>query len=149
MSVHALFRGGAAQSAAAAATRSGPLVAAFFAPFAGRGGAAAAAVPLSRSTLRAAQVVLAEADIAGDGGEGLETLAVEHFAVQHLIIAGLGVVVVVEGVRSAVPHPVVPAGPRASGGGRRNMATAVANAGWAAPTAAAWDNIVECSAWLR
>jgi hypothetical protein len=62
-----------------------------------------------------------------------------------LIIAGLGVVVVVEGVRRAVPHPVVPAGPRASGGGRRYMATATA--GRAAPIAAAWDNIVECPAW--
>ncbi len=147
MSVHALFRSGAAQSAAgAAATRSGPLIAAFFAPFAGRATAAtaAAAVPFTRGSLRAAQVVLAEANIAGDGGEWLETLAVEHFAIQHLVVAGLGVVVVVEGERSAVPHPVVPAGPRASGGRRRYMATAIAT--WAAPTAAAWDNIVECPA---
>ncbi len=147
MSVHALFRGGAAQSAAGAATtRSGPLVAAFFAPFAGRAATAAAAVPFAGGSLRAAQVVLAEANIAGDGGEGLETLAVEHFAVQHLVVAdaGLGMVVVVEGERSAVPHPVVPAGPPASGGGRRYMATTVPT--WAAPTAAAWDNIVECPA---
>jgi hypothetical protein len=64
-----------------------------------------------------------------------------------LVITGarLGMVMVVEGERSAVPHPVVPAGPRASGGRRRYMTTAVP--GWAAPTAAAWNNIVECPAW--